>query len=84
MSEKSRLVTLLMCLYFGIFGGHRFYVGKVGTGLIWLLTLGCLGIGFFVDLITILTGNFYDRNGKQVLAWVRAVDAEGKVLTHVV
>ncbi len=84
MSDKSRLVTFLMCLYFGIFGGHRFYVGKIGTGLVWLLTLGCLGIGFFVDLITILTGNFYDRNGKQVLAWVRTVDTEGKVINHVV
>lgn len=84
MSEKSRLVTLLMCVYLGIFGAHRFYVGKTGTGVVWLLTLGCFGIGFIVDLITILVGGFYDRNGKQILAWVRTVDPEGKVLAHVV
>lgn len=84
MSEKSRLVTFLMCLYFGIFGGHRFYVGKNGTGIVWLLTLGVFGIGLLVDLITILTGNFYDRSGKQILAWVKTVDADGKVLARVV
>jgi TM2 domain-containing membrane protein YozV len=84
MSEKSRLVTFLMCLYFGFFGGHRFYVGKTGTGVIWLLTFGCLGIGFIVDLIMIVTGSFYDKAGKPVISWVRTVDADGKVLNYYV
>lgn len=84
MSEKSRLVTLLLCVYFGVFGGHRFYVGKTGTGIIWLLTFGCLGIGFLVDLILILTGSFYDSKGKQVLAWARRCDSEGKVQSYYV
>lgn len=82
MSEKSRLVTLLLCWLFGLFGGHRFYVGKTGTGLVWLFTLGCLGIGLLIDLIMILLGKFYDAQNKPVLVWFRNCDAEGKVLSY--
>ncbi|MGQ9800768.1 MAG: TM2 domain-containing protein [Candidatus Saccharicenans sp.] len=82
MSDKSRLVTFLFCWLFGIFGGHRFYVGKTGTGLVWLLTLGCLGIGVLIDLIMILLEKFYDAQNKPVLAWFRNCDAEGKVLSY--
>jgi len=84
MSEKSRLVALLFCWFLGIFGAHRFYVGKTGTGVIWLLTLGCLGIGLVVDLIMILLGRFYDSQNKPVLAWFRNCDAEGKVISYLV
>lgn len=82
MSEKSRLVTFLLCWLFGLFGGHRFYVGKTGTGLIWLFTLGCLGVGMLIDLILILLGKFYDVQNKPVLVWFRNCDAEGKVLSY--
>lgn len=82
MSEKSRLITFLLCWLFGLFGGHRFYVGKTGTGLIWLFTLGCLGIGVLVDLIMILLGKFYDAQNKPVLVWFRNCDAEGRVLSY--
>ncbi|MCX8159825.1 MAG: TM2 domain-containing protein [Candidatus Saccharicenans sp.] len=82
MSEKSRLVTFLLCWLFGLFGGHRFYVGKTGTGLVWLFTLGCLGIGVLIDLIMILLGKFYDAQNKPVLVWFRNCDAEGKVLSY--
>ncbi|MGB9893188.1 MAG: TM2 domain-containing protein [Candidatus Saccharicenans sp.] len=84
MSEKSRLVTLLLCWAFGIFGGHRFYVGKTGTAIIWLLTLGCLGIGVLVDLIMILLGKFYDAQNKPVMVWFRNCEAEGKVISYLV
>jgi TM2 domain-containing membrane protein YozV len=84
MSEKSRLVAFLFCWILGIFGGHRFYVGKTGTGVIWLLTLGCLGIGVLIDLIFILLGKFYDAQNKPVLSWFKTCDAEGKVISYVV
>lgn len=64
-SEKY-VVTLLLCLFLGCFGFHRFYVGKVGTGVVQLLTLGGCGIWAFIDLIMILIGNFTDAEGKSV------------------
>ena len=66
VSEKSWLTTLLLCIFLGYFGIHRFYVGKTGTGIVWLLTCGCLGIGVLVDLIKIICGTFTDKDGKEV------------------
>lgn len=68
-SEKSRLVALLLCIFLGGLGIHRFYVGKVGTGIIWILTLGVFGIGTLVDFIMILCGSFKDKYGKVVENW---------------
>ncbi len=84
MSEKSRLTTLFLCMSVGIFGGHRFYVGKTGTAVLWLFTFGLFGIGYFVDLIMIILGKFYDKSGKPVIVWMRRVDADGKVLDYMV
>ncbi len=62
-SPKSWLTTLLLCIFLGFFGVHRFYAGKIGTGLIWLCTFGCLGIGWIVDLIMIILSCFKDKQG---------------------
>ena len=66
MSEKNWLATLLLCLFLGGLGVHRFYVGKIGTGILWLLTFGCFGIGALVDLIMIICGKFTDGNGNLI------------------
>ena len=69
MSDKSRLVAFLLCFFFGGLGIHRFYVGKIGTGIVWILTLGVLGIGVLVDFIMIIVGAFKDKEGKKLTNW---------------
>lgn len=69
ISPKSRLVALLLCFFLGALGAHRFYVGKVGTGVIMLLTLGGCGIWYLVDLIMIVVGVFTDQQRRRVFRW---------------
>ena len=69
-SDKSRLAALLLCFFVGYFGIHRFYVGKIGTGLLQLVTLGALGIWTLVDFILIAMGEFRDKQGKKVVRWM--------------
>lgn len=68
-SEKRIMPAFLLCLCLGIFGVHRFYAGKVGTGLLQLLTLGGLGIWALIDLIMIATGSFRDGEGEKITQW---------------
>ena len=62
-SDKDWLVTLLLSLFLGGLGIHRFYVGKIGTGILQLITLGGCGIWTLIDIIMIVTGNFTDKDG---------------------
>lgn len=64
VSEKSWIVTLVFCIFLGLIGFHRFYVGKGGTAILMLLTLGGFGIWTVVDLITIIIDSFTDDDGK--------------------
>jgi len=48
---------------------HRFYVGKVGTGILQLLTLGGLGVWVLIDFIMIVVGSFHDKQGARLETW---------------
>jgi TM2 domain-containing membrane protein YozV len=70
VSPKSRLAALLLCIFVGWLGVHRFYVGKIGTGILQLITAGGLGVWMLVDLILIVVGSFKDNDGLPLEAWL--------------
>ena len=65
-SEKGFVPTLLLCFFLGFMGVHRFYVGKIGTGVLQLVTFGGLGIWALVDFVMIAVGNFKDSEGNPI------------------
>jgi TM2 domain-containing membrane protein YozV len=68
-SEKSRGVAFALAALLGPFGAHRFYVGKTGTGVLMLCTVGGLGLWYLYDLIMVAGGSFRDINGRLVSRW---------------
>ncbi len=62
-SPKNFVATLLFNIFLGYWGAHRFYVGKIGTGILMLCTLGGFGIWWLVDFILIVSGAFRDKDG---------------------
>ncbi len=68
-SEKRLLPAVLLCFFFGVFGAHRFYAGRIGSGFAQLLTLGGLGIWALVDLILLVTSSFKDGDGERITEW---------------
>lgn len=69
ISAKSRLVATLLAWFFGVFGAHRFYVGRIGSAVAMLFTIGGLGIWAFIDLIVLICGEFKDCNGLKIKIW---------------
>ena len=65
-SKKNYIVTLLLCFFLGNFGAHRFYVGKIGTGLLMIFTLGGFGIWLIIDFILIVCGQFKDKKNRYI------------------
>lgn len=68
-SEKSRGAALALASLLGVFGAHRFYVGKTGTGLLMLATLGGAGVWYLYDLIVVAAGEFRDAVGRPLTRW---------------
>ena len=69
VSPKSRLATTLLAWFLGEFGAHRFYLGKIGTGIAMFFTFGGLGIWALIDFIYAVSGNMRDKEGKLIKNW---------------
>ncbi len=67
-SDRSFVAMILLCFFVGSLGVHRFYAGKVGSGVVMLLTLGGLGLWTLIDFIIIVCGAFKDGEGKVIKA----------------
>jgi TM2 domain-containing membrane protein YozV len=68
-ADRTILPVFLLAFLFGALGVHRFFVGKVGTGILQFVTLGGLGIWWLVDMVMIVTGNFTDKEGNRITEW---------------
>ena len=69
-SEKKILPALILCGVFGVFGAHRYYTGKIATGVLQAVTLGGFGVWWMVDFVRLTIGSFTDADGKKITEWV--------------
>lgn len=65
-SDKDWTVLLLLSILLGGLGVDHFYTGKIGTGILKLITIGGCGIWALIDIIMVVTGGFKDSNGLPV------------------
>jgi TM2 domain-containing membrane protein YozV len=65
-NDRSLVVAVLLWFFFGLIGVHRFYLGDIGMGVLYLLTGGLCGIGWLVDGILFLTGSLKPKNGEYI------------------
>lgn len=68
-SPSSQIAAAILCFCLGGIGVHRFYVGKIGTGILMILTIGGAGIWWLIDFIMIVTSSFTDKEGRLVSGW---------------
>lgn len=52
-TPKDKTVALLLCIFLGMYGAHRFYEGRIGTAILWMFTFGLFGLGWLYDVIRI-------------------------------
>ena len=77
VSERSRAVALALAVVGGVFGLHRFYTGRVHSGVCMCLTLGGMGIWYLYDVVVIAAGDFKDGDGRRLVRWDVAGDEAG-------
>ena len=65
-SPNDWVVCFILVIFLGFWGVHRFYVRKIGTGILMILTFGFFGIWWFIDVILIATASFRDKEGRQI------------------
>lgn len=65
-SSKNKTVALILAITLGYFGIHRFYAGKVGSGILWFFTCGMFCFGWFADIIKISSNGFRDKDGRLI------------------
>lgn len=63
VSVKSKTIALVLAIFLGYLGIHRFYVGKPVSGVVYFFTAGVFGLGWIIDIILILAGSFRDGMG---------------------
>lgn len=63
VSDRSWLITLLLAIFLPV---HRFYVGKIGTSILYWITAGGFGIWYIVDIVMILLDKFTDKEGRKL------------------
>ena len=68
-TDKRILPAAILCFVVGVFGAHRFYVGKIGSAIAMIFTLGGLGVWVLIDFIMIVTGSFRDSEGVRITEW---------------
>lgn len=68
-SHLSRTAALGLAVLLGGLGAHRFYAGRIPTGLLMLLTLGGLGFWWIVDVVMVASGEFRDSEGRRLVYW---------------
>ena len=83
LSIKNYPTTLILTIFLGFFGAHRFYAGKVFTGLLFFVTFGFLFIGWLIDIITVSVGNFTDKTGRFIRPTPKTLIAPTTPLTAV-
>jgi TM2 domain-containing membrane protein YozV len=76
-SGKNFVAAILLCFFLGCLGVHRFYVGKIGTGILQLITMGGLGVWVLIDFIMIVIGKFKDKDGLYLTAGAEPTTVQG-------
>jgi len=65
-SPNDWVVCFILVIFLGFWGVHRFYVRKIGTGILMIITFGGFGLWWFIDLVLIATASFRDKEGRQI------------------